>query len=93
MLGCAYGVFSTAFIYASEADSFIWLAGMVLALPEWVVSGITLSYLRLLHPRVRSGAVHHPGPFALWTSPEAFVELLIGHLIFGLVCAAAYDAL
>ncbi len=90
-VGICYGVFTCAVIYAFEVEAVGWIVGAVVSLALWVLTGITLTYFRLLHPRIRNGEIKAPGPFGLSYSKQSAVMLLIAHLVFGLVCGTVYS--
>ena len=89
-IGVFYGIFTSAVIYAFEVEATAWLYGAIVSVCLWVLTGVSLTYFRLLHPRIRKGEIKAPGPFALSYSRQHAAMLLIAHLIFGLVCGAVY---
>ena len=93
VVGICYGVFTSAVIYAFEVEALAWFYGIVVSVLLWVLTGITLTYFRLLHPLIRRGEVKAPGPFGLAYSRESAVLLLVAHLIFGLVCGIVYGTI
>ncbi len=93
VVGMCYGIFTSAVLYAFELEAVGWIFGIVVAIPLWMLTGISLTYFRLLHPRIRSGEMKAPGPFALGYSRQSAVMLLIAHLIFGLVCGFVYGTI
>ena len=93
IVGICYGIFTSAMIYAFELEPVAWIAGPVVSIFLWVLTGVSLTYFRLLHPRIRSGEIEPPGPFALNYSWQSAAMLLIAHLVFGVVCGTAYGTL
>ncbi len=91
LVGSCYGIFTFGVIYAFNIDTLVWLFGAGIAILLWILTGITLTYFSLLHPKVRRGEIKAPGPFAINYSREAAIALLIGHVLFGSVCVAAYS--
>ncbi len=90
VVGVFYGVFTAASIYAFEMEAIGWLFGAFISLLLWILTGVSLTYFRLLHPRIRRGEIRAPGPFGLGYSRQSAVMLLVAHLVFGLVCGAMY---
>ncbi len=90
VVGICYGVFTSAVIYAFEVEAMAWFYGIVVAVLLWILTGITLTYFRLLHPLIRRGEMKAPGPFGLGYSRQSAALLLVAHLIFGLVCGLVY---
>ena len=93
VVGACYGVFTSAVIYAFEVEAAGWLFGVCASVLLWVLTGVSLTYFRLLHPRIRKGEIKAPGPFGLAYSRQSAAMLLIAHLIFGFVCGAVYGTI
>jgi hypothetical protein len=93
VVGVFYGIFTAAVIYAFEIEQLVWLVGAAVAVLLWVLTGVSLTYFRLLHPRIRNGEMKPPGPFALGYSRQSAAMLLIAHVIFGIVCAVVYGTI
>lgn len=93
IFGCMYAIFITSFLYALQINAWLWIFGVVISIPLWIVSGTTFAYFRLLHPAVRNDRISHPGPFALSKSREAAIELLAAHMIFGAIAGTIYSFL
>lgn len=93
LVGVCYGIFTSAVIYAFELEATAWLWGAFVSVLLWVLTGVTLTYFRILHPKMRSGEMKAPGPFALEYSRQSAVMLLVAHLIFGTVCGVVYGTI
>ncbi len=93
VVGIFYGIFTSAVSYAFELENVAWLVGAVVGVLLWVLTGVTLTYFRLLHPRIRRGEMKAPGPFALNYSRQSAVTLFISHVIFGIVCGVVYGTI
>ena len=88
VFGLAHGaVFAAADINSSEAA---W--GLLFGAAHWVMSGMALAMLPLVHPRVRSGEIDAPGPFALGYPPMTAMGFLMLHLLFGVVVGVIYGS-
>jgi len=81
-----------AFLWSLGVGSATWLNGLVFGAVHWLVVGVVMGMIPLMHAGIRSGAVKAPG---LWMTNNggmmAFVGGLIGHLVFGLVVALIYN--
>jgi len=81
-----------AFLWSLGVGSATWLNGLVFGAVHWLVVGVVMGMIPLMHAGIRSGAVKAPG---LWMTNNggmmAFVGGLIGHLAFGLVVALIYN--
>lgn len=86
VVGTFYGIFISAVAYAFRVEHLAWLVGPIVAVLLWVLTGVTLTYFRLLHPRIRNGEMKAPGPFGLGYSRRSAAMLLIAHVIFGAAC-------
>ena len=60
-VGACYGIFTSAVIYAFELEGIAWLSGACVSLLLWILTGVTLTYFRLLHPRIRKGRSYGAG--------------------------------
>ncbi len=88
VFGLAHGaVFAAADINSSEAA---W--GLLFGAVHWAMSGMALAMLPLVHPRVRSGDVDSPGPFALHYPPMTAMGFLVLHLLFGVLVGIVYGS-
>jgi len=81
------GVFVAADI---DSDFAVW--GLLFGAGHWALSGMALGMMPVLHPRVRTGALENPGPFATGMGPITALGFLLVHLLFGVVVAVFYDA-
>ena len=92
-VGNCYALFIAAVILAYELESVAWLAGTGLSVLLWILTGVSLTYFNLLHPKIRNGEMKAPGPFGLNYSNQSAVRLLVAHLVYGVVCGTAYGIL
>jgi len=68
-----------------------WLGGMVFAAGHWLVAGLVMSGVPMMHAGVKAGTVMAPGIYMMKNGGMmAFVGGLLGHLVFGLVVALVY---
>ena len=93
LVGICYGIFTSAVVYAFELETIAWLIGAIVSVLLWVLTGATLTYFRILHPKIRNGEIKAPGPFALQYSRQSAIMLLVAHVIFGTVCGVVYGAI
>lgn len=70
------------------------LGGLVFGAAHWLIVGMIMGMIPLMHAGIRSGAVKAPG---LWMTNnggvKAFLGGLMGHMIFGVVVALVYSLL
>jgi hypothetical protein len=91
MMGIIFALIYT-FLWSLGIGSATWLNGLVFGAVHWLVAGMVMGMIPMLHAGIKSGAVKAPG---LWMTNNggmmAFVGGLIGHLAFGLVVALIYN--
>lgn len=70
------------------------LGGLVFGGVHWLIVGMIMSMIPLMHAGIRSGGVMAPG---LWMTNngglKAFLGGLMGHMVFGIVVALVYSLL
>lgn len=81
-----------AFLWSLGIGSATWVNGLIFGGVHWLVVGLVMGMIPLMHVGIRRGEVKAPG---LWMTNNggmlAFVGGLIGHLAFGLVVALVYN--
>lgn len=86
ILGLAHGaVFAVADIDSNEAA---W--GLLFGLVHWVIVGMALGMLPLMHRGIRDGEIDAPGFYALNYPPMTAMGFLMLHLVFGVIVGALY---
>jgi len=77
-----------AFAWSLGVGSATWLNGLIFGAIHWLVVGMVMGMIPMMHAGIKSGAVEAPG---LWMTNNggvmAFVGGLMGHMVFGLVVA------
>lgn len=80
-----------AFLWSAGVGSPTWSGGLIFGGVHWLVVGMVMGMIPMMHAGIKSGAVKAPG---LWMTNNggmmAFVGGLIGHLAFGLAVALVY---
>ena len=66
--------------------------GLLFGVFHWLIVGMALGMMPLMHPRIADGELENPGPFALAMGPMTAMGFLMLHLLFGVVLAALYEA-
>lgn len=65
--------------------------GAVFGAGHWLIAGVMMGGMAMMHAGVKAGTVEAPGVFMVNTGGMmAFMGGLIGHVIFGLVVALVY---
>lgn len=84
-----------AFLWSNGIGAATWFSGLVFGAVHWLVVGVMMAMIPMMHAGIKSGAVKAPG---MWMTGNgggmmAFMGGLVGHMIFGLVVALVYAAL
>ena len=83
-----------AFLWSRGVGAATWLGGLAFGAVQWLIVGMIMGMIPLMHIGIKSGAVKAPG---LWMTNNgglmAFMGGLVGHMIFGAVLAVSYGLL
>ena len=80
-----------AFLWSIGIGSAGWLSGLVFGAGHWMIVGLMMAVIPIMHAGIKNGDVEAPG---LWMTNQggmlSFVGGLMGHMVFGLVVALVY---
>jgi len=80
-----------AFLWSQGIGSPAWLSGLIFGAAHWLVVGLMMGVIPIMHEGIKNGDVEAPG---LWMTNQggmlAFIGGLMGHMVFGLVVALVY---
>ncbi len=83
-----------AFLWSNGIGAATWTGGLIFGAVHWLIAGLVMGMIPMMHAGIKSGAVQAPG---LWMTNNggamAFMGGLVGHMIFGVVVALVYAAL
>ena len=93
MMGVVFAVIY-AFLWSSGIGAATWTSGLVFGAVYWLIVGMVMAMIPMMHAGIKSGAVQAPG---IWMTGNgggvmAFMGGLVGHAIFGAVVALVYAA-
>ena len=81
-----------AFLWSKGILAPTWLGGLIFGAAHWVIVGMIMGMIPMMHVAIRRGDVKAPG---LWMTNNggmlAFAGGLMGHLVFGVVTALVYS--
>ncbi|MFZ5820192.1 MAG: DUF6789 family protein [Chloroflexota bacterium] len=81
-----------SFVWSAGVGSSTWINGLIFGAVHWLVVGIGMGMIPMMHAGIKSGAVKAPG---LWMANNgglmAFIGGLVGHMVFGLVVVLVYN--
>jgi hypothetical protein len=90
MMGVVFALIY-AFLWSIGIGSAGWLSGLIFGAVHWLVVGLMMAMIPVMHVGIKNGDVEAPG---LWMTNQggvlAFIGGLMGHMIFGLVAALVY---
>lgn len=93
MMGVMFGLVY-AFLWSLGFGAATWRIGLIFGAVHWLIVGMVMGMIPMMHAGIKSGAVQAPG---LWMTNNggvmAFMGGLVGHMIFGTVIALSYAAL
>lgn len=72
-----------------EANTNLWVWGVLGGSTHWVIAGIMMSVLPVAHPEIPDQR-EAPGPFVTNFGSQDVVGFLIGHVAYGVTVAIAY---
>ena len=90
MMGVVFALIY-ALLWSWGMGSATWLYGLVFGAVHWLVAGMGMGMIPIMHAGIKSGKVKAPG---LWMTnnggAKAFMGGLVGHMVFGLAVALVY---
>ncbi len=90
MMGALFGLVYAALWNAGVGSSTI-LWGALFGIGHWVVAGLMMGGIGMMHAGVKAGTVEAPGVFMVKNGGMmAFMGGLVGHIVFGIVVAIVY---
>lgn len=93
MMGVVFG-FIYAYLWSFGIGSPTWLNGLIFGAVHWLIVGVVMGAIPMIHLGMKNGSVQAPG---LWMTKNgglmAFMGGLAGHMVFGLVFVLVYQAL
>ena len=91
-MSAVFGLIHVGFITAFGLETSLAAWGVLFGFVHWIVVGMGLGTMRLMHPLIRNGDMEAPGPFALGYPPMTVVGFFMLHILFGVVVGALYTA-
>lgn len=90
MMGVIFAIIYAA-LWAAGIGSATWVSGVIFGAVHWLVAGLMMGGVPMMHAGVKAGTVKAPGVYMMSAGGMmAFVGGLIGHVIYGLVVALVY---
>jgi hypothetical protein len=92
-MSIAFGVAHVALYTAFGLESALALWGAVFGVAHWMMSGMGLGMIPMVHPLMRSGQMEAPGALALRYPAMTAMGFFALHIVFGVVVGTTYAAL
>ncbi|MCH8051067.1 MAG: hypothetical protein IIC86_03505 [Chloroflexi bacterium] len=92
VMSIVFGLVHGAVFAATDIDSGEAVWGLLFGLVHWVIVGMALGMLPLMHRGIRDGEIDAPGFYALNYPPMTVMGFLMLHLVFGVIVGALYGS-
>jgi hypothetical protein len=91
MMGIVFSLIY-AFAWSIGIGSATWLNGLIFGAVHWLIVGMIMGMMPMMHAGIKNGKVDAPG---LWMTKngglKGFLGGLMGHMVFGLVVVLLYN--
>ncbi len=90
MMGVVFGVVYAA-LWSAGIGSVTVIGGLIFGIVHWLVVGLMMGGMPMMHAGIKSGSVAAPGVFMLNNGGMmSFMGGLMGHIIYGVTVALVY---
>ncbi len=90
MMGVVFALVYT-FLFSVGIGAPTATVGLVFGTVHWLVVGLVMLGVPMMHAGIRAGAASAPGAYMTnQRGPMAFVGGLVGHMVFGVIVALVY---
>ncbi|MEA3440096.1 MAG: hypothetical protein U9R58_07420 [Chloroflexota bacterium] len=92
MMGIVFAlIYAALWTTGIGAPTALW--GLIFGAVHWLVSGLMMGAVPMMHAGIKAGIVEAPGVY-MWNTGGimSFMGGLIGHMLFGLIVALVYSA-
>ena len=91
MMGVIFAIIYAA-LWAAGVGSATWLNGAIFGAVHFVIAGLAMGGMPMMHAGIKAGTVKAPGMLMLNVGVMGLMGGLIGHIVYGLVVALVYGA-
>ena len=92
VMSIVFGLIHVAFFGAFDLETELVAWGILFGVVHWMISGMGLGMMPMIHPLIRRGEMDSPGAFALSYPPMTAMGFFMLHIVFGIVVGALYTA-
>jgi hypothetical protein len=89
MMGVIFAIIYAA-LWAAGIGSATLLSGVVFGAVHFLIAGLMMGGMPMLHAGIKAGTVKAPGVLMLNSGAMGFMGGLVGHAVYGLVVALVY---
>ena len=92
VMSIAFGLAHVALYTAFGLESALVAWGLLFGFVHWMVSGMGLGMVPVMHPLMKTGEMDSPGPFALSYPAMTAMGYFMLHMVFGVLVGGLYEA-
>ena len=92
MNGIIFAIIHAAIYAAFGLESNLLLWGLLLGAIHWVIVGMGMGMMPMMHSGIKDGTIDAPGAFAMSLPMMNRIGFLMVHLLFGLLVGVFYGA-
>ncbi len=93
VMSIAFALAHVGLYQAFDLESNLAAWGLLFGAVHWMIVGMGLGMMPLMHLGIRNKIITAPGPFALNLPKMTVVGFLMLHLVYGVLVAVVYEAL
>ena len=92
VMSIEFALIHVAVFEGIEIESALAAWGLLFGFVHYLVVGMALGMMPMMHPRIKSGEIQSPGAFALGYPAGTAIGFLMLHLLYGVLVGALYTA-
>ena len=92
VMSIVFGLIHVALFIAFDLEGSVAAWGIVLGLGHWLVAGMGLGMMPIMHPLIRRGEMQAPGVLARGYPLPTAAGFFMLHIVFGVLMRALYAA-
>lgn len=92
MMSVLFGLAHVALYIALDLESNLAAWGLLFGVGHWMIVGMALGMMPMMHRGIRSGSIDAPGFYALGYPRMTAMGFLMLHLVYGVLVGALYAA-
>lgn len=93
MASIVFAVMHVALYQAFGIESALIAWGVLFGVGHWLVAGMGLGMVPIMHSRMKSGEIQSPGAFALSYPAATAMGFFMLHVLFGVLVGAVYEVM